>query len=285
MQVLSWNIQWGRGADGKVDLARTASVLRAAGRPEIICLQEVACGWAGLKGQPEPLDGPALLGAAMPEYQVLYFPCLEQGNGAGGVRGFGNLIMSRLPVGRVFRHLLPAPPDSSVPSMQRGCLEVEVAASGGALRILCTHLEYYSKKQRLAQATRLAGLQQEAVEQARSAEAQRRPRRPSIFDLPARAEAAVLCGDMNCEPDSAEYQAIVGGAGGAPAWCDAWTQCHPGVAHAPTVGLHGAEWPDRAYCCDYLFTSASLAAKSKDVRVLAETAASDHQPVLLALRF
>ena len=156
MQVLSWNIQWGRGADGKVDLARTASVLRAAGCPEIICLQEVACGWAGLKGQPEPLDGPALLGAAMPEYQVLYFPCLEQGNGAGGVRGFGNLIMSRLPVGRVFRHLLPAPPDSSVPSMQRGCLEVEVAASGGALRILCTHLEYYSKKQRLAQAIDLA---------------------------------------------------------------------------------------------------------------------------------
>ena len=99
-----------------------------------------------------------------------------------------------------------------------------------------------------------------------------------------RAEAAVLCGDMNCEPDSAEYQAIVGGAGGAGV-VRRLDAVPPGVAHAPTVGLHGAEWPDRAYCCDFLFTSASLAANSKDVRVLAETAASDHQPVLLALRF
>ena len=54
------------------------------GVPRSSACRRWLCGWAGLKGQPEPLDGPALLGAAMPEYQVLYFPCLEQGNGAGG---------------------------------------------------------------------------------------------------------------------------------------------------------------------------------------------------------
>ncbi|HBD35762.1 MAG TPA: endonuclease, partial [Cupriavidus sp.] len=28
MELISWNIQWGRGADGKVDLARIVDTLR-----------------------------------------------------------------------------------------------------------------------------------------------------------------------------------------------------------------------------------------------------------------
>ena len=209
-------------------------MLRAAGRPEIICLQEVAYGWAGLKGQPEPLDGTRLLGAAMPEYQVLSFSCLEQGNGAGGVR-LGNLIMSRLPVGRVFRHLLPR---------AAGLFGAEHAAwlprgrGGGqrrALRIPGTHLEYYSKEAATGQATRLAGLQQEAVEQARSAEAQRRPWRPSIFDLPARRSGGAVW-RHELRTGQRRVSGDRWGRRRAPAaWCDAWTQCHPGGACA-TVG-------------------------------------------------
>ena len=41
MRILSWNIQWGRGIDGRVDLERTVAVI-AAGNPDVICLQEVA---------------------------------------------------------------------------------------------------------------------------------------------------------------------------------------------------------------------------------------------------
>lgn len=68
-----------------------------------------------------------------------------------------------------------------------------------------------------------------------------------------------------------------------PAWCDAWRVLAPGAPHAPSVGLHGAEWPDRAYCCDFFFVTADLAPRVRAVQVLAETAASDHQPVVLEL--
>ena len=39
MRLLTWNIQWGRGADGRVDLARTVAAIRAAGEFDVICLQ------------------------------------------------------------------------------------------------------------------------------------------------------------------------------------------------------------------------------------------------------
>ena len=64
---------------------------------------------------------------------------------------------------------------------------------------------------------------------------------------------------------------------------DAWAVAHGARAHAPSVGLHGAEWPDRSYCCDFFFVTADLAPRVCAVEVLADTAASDHQPVVLEL--
>ena len=64
---------------------------------------------------------------------------------------------------------------------------------------------------------------------------------------------------------------------------EVWRVLAPGAPHAPSVGLHGAEWPDRAYCCDFFFVTADLAPRVRALLVLAETAASDHQPVVLEL--
>lgn len=49
LRFLSWNIQWGRGRDGRVDLARTAAAT-AAVDADVICLQEVAVNHPGLPG-------------------------------------------------------------------------------------------------------------------------------------------------------------------------------------------------------------------------------------------
>jgi endonuclease/exonuclease/phosphatase family metal-dependent hydrolase len=76
---------------------------------------------------------------------------------------FGNLTLSRLPVGQVFRHSLPRPPEEGVPSMPRVCLEVVVDTPAGALRVLNTHLEYYSRIQRMTQIVALHTLQCDAV--------------------------------------------------------------------------------------------------------------------------
>ena len=72
-------------------------------------------------------------------------------------------------------------------------------------------------------------------------------------------------------------------AGGTPAWRDAWQIAHPGAAHAHTVGLHGADWPDHPFCCDYVCVSEDLRERVAALRVNQQTDASDPQPVLLEL--
>ncbi len=281
MKLLSWNIQWGRGADGRVELARTVAAIRAAGEFDVICLQEVACNFEGLPGGSGG-DEVALLAAAFPGHTPVFGAGLDIADGRGGRALFGNLLLSRLPVGQVFRHMLPAPADPAWPSMQRVCVEAVVSGASGPLRVLTTHLEYYSARQRGAQVQALRALQVEAAGQAAAPSAAKES--SPAFTLAARPAAAVVCGDFNCEPGSAEYQQMLRPlADGVPPWRDAWTVVHPGTAHAPTVGLHGAEWPDRAYCCDFAFVTADLAGRVRSLQVLADTPASDHQPIVLEL--
>lgn len=281
MKVLSWNIQWGRGADGRVDLARTVAAVRAVGSVDVICLQEVASNFPGLPGGVCE-DGLAQLGAAFPGYEAVFGAGLDVPDGSGGRARFGNLILSRLAVGQVFRHLLPAPADATVPSMQRVCVEAVVTAAFGPLRIMTTHLEYYSQRQRRAQVEALRALQCEAAGQA-VAPAAGKESNPAFAAWP-RPGTAVLCGDFNCEPDSDEHRRMqVALDGGLPSWQDAWRALHPDRRHAPSVGLHGAEWPDRAYCCDFFFVSTDLVPRLRTLRVVADTPASDHQPVVLEL--
>lgn len=280
MRILSWNIQWGRGADGVVDLARTIAVLREVAA-DVICLQEVAQNFPGLRGG-EGGDEPALLAAAFPGYEAVFGAGIDIADGRGGRARFGNLLLSALPVDQVFRHLLPSPPDPGQPNMQRVCVEAVVAAPFGPLRVMTTHLEYYSAVQRYAQAEALRSLQQQVAETA-NLPAAGGDANPAFAPRP-RPVAAVLCGDFNCEPDSADHAALraplsVEGA----AFCDAWQLLNGTTPHPPSVGLHGAEWPARRYCCDYAFVSAGLAARVRELRILADTAASDHQPVVLEL--
>ena len=83
MRLLTWNIQWGRGADGKVDLARTVAAIRAAGDFDVICLQEVACNFPGLAGGARE-DEPAYLAAAFPGYEAVFAAGMDVPDGEGG---------------------------------------------------------------------------------------------------------------------------------------------------------------------------------------------------------
>ncbi|MCB1956956.1 MAG: endonuclease/exonuclease/phosphatase family protein [Rhodocyclaceae bacterium] len=277
MRILSWNIQWGRGADGRVDLDRTIERIRACGALDAICLQEVSRNWPGLKGSDGQLDGPARLAAAFPDHLPIFAPGLEQGDGQGGLRAFGNLMLLAGQPGSVFRRLLPAPVDPQERSLQRTCLEVVVPFRGHEVRLMTTHLEYYSVVQRQAQIEALRQIQLDAHAEAAQA---RSGRRESLFGAPPRPTAALVCGDFNFAPGSGDYAAM----GRDAVWVDAWRRLHGDRTHAPTVGLHGAEWPDHPYCCDFAWVSPALADELRSIEVLADTAASDHQPVLVELR-
>lgn len=280
MKLLSWNIQWGRGLDGRVDLRRTAATIKALGEFDVICLQEVAVNFAGLAGS-RGEDGMTLLAAELPGYAPLFAPATDLPDEQGGRKLFGNALFSRLPVGQVFRHSLPWPADPAVPSMARVLLEAVVLAPGGPLRVLTTHLEYYSPAIRAAQIEALRALHVEACAQARQP---RRGGEGGSFEVLARPASAVLCGDMNFPAGAPEHARLLAPyADATPAWRDCWQLLHGDAPHAPTVGLQPVDFVDKPSCFDFVLLSEDLVPRLRNFGVDAGTTASDHQPVWIEL--
>ena len=282
MRLLSWNIQWGRGLDGRVDLRRIADTAQAMGDFDVICLQEVAVNFPGLTGS-HGEDQVAELAAHLPGYMPIYAPATDLPDGRGGRKLFGNAIFSRLAVGQVWRHLLPWPADPATPSMQRVLLEAVVSTNFGPLRVLTTHLEYYSASVRAAQIEALRDRHAEACAQARA------PRRGKgeeggSFEVLPRPAAALLCGDMNFPATAPERARLLEPYADATVpWRDSWEVLHGAAPHAPTVGIHPVDFVDAPACYDFVFLTEDLAPRLLAHGVDRETTASDHQPVWVEL--
>jgi endonuclease/exonuclease/phosphatase family metal-dependent hydrolase len=283
LRLLSWNIQWGRGCDGRVDLERLAAAA-AAFQAKVICLQEVAVNHPSLPGGPQGSQ-PERLCALFPGFEAVYGVGSDLSDGGGGRRQFGQMILSRLPVLQVFRHLLPWPADPAVPSMQRVALEAVVDAPGGALRVVTTHLEYYSVRQRRAQVEALRAIHAAGWHHAQRMRSAAETDPP--FAVLPRGRRTMLCGDFNFGPAAPEYRRLQrpfrGRDGAVPRLIDAWTLAHPGACHAPTAGVNGAPWIAAPDCYDFFFVDAELARQPCAMSVDVAATASDHQPVLLEL--
>ena len=281
MKLLSWNIQWGRGMDGRVDLARIVHTIRALGDFDVVCLQEVAVNFPGLPGS-RGEDGVAELAAGLPGYTPVYGVATDVPDGRGGRSLFGNAIFSRLPVGQVWRHLLPWPAEADKPSMQRVLVEAVVHADAGPLRVMTTHLEYYSQRQRQVQIDAIRRLHAEAC--AMSARQALPEEAGGSFEVFARPAEAILCGDMNFRAGAPERTRLLAPlAGGEPAFRDAWEVLHPGEPHAPTVGIHPVDFVSQPECFDFVFVTAGLAGRLRAHGIDTATEASDHQPVWVEL--
>ncbi|HWR77064.1 MAG TPA: endonuclease/exonuclease/phosphatase family protein [Thiobacillus sp.] len=281
MKLLSWNIQWGRGLDGRVDLARILGAIHQLGDFDVICLQEVAVNFPGLPGS-RGEDQVAELSAGLPGYTALYGVATDVPDGRGGRSQFGNVIFSRLPVGQAWRHLLPWPAEPDTPSMQRVLVEAVVTADVGPLRVLTTHLEHYSQRQRQIQIDAIRRLHAEAC--AMSARSPLLEEVGGSFEVFPRPAQALLCGDMNFPASAPERAQILAPfAGGEPGFSDAWSVLHPGEPHAPTVGIHPVVFIKQPECFDFVFVTEGLAGRLRAHGIDAETEASDHQPVWVEL--
>ena len=42
LTLVSWNIQYGKGVDGRIDLRRIAETVHKDGLPDVLCFQEVS---------------------------------------------------------------------------------------------------------------------------------------------------------------------------------------------------------------------------------------------------
>jgi endonuclease/exonuclease/phosphatase family metal-dependent hydrolase len=281
-RVVTWNVQYGWGADEALDLDRIATTIRSLADADVICLQELS------RHDPELDDGagadqPAFFAARFFQHEPYFGAALDRaGPSRSRRRQFGNMILSRLPVLEAYSYPLPQPAEPGIKHMRRIAVEAVVAAPGGPLRVTTTHLEFHSEPQRLAQVDALRALHAEAC--ANTARPPLAVEQGTYRFMPRPAEA-VLCGDFNFVVDDAAYVRITAPFGdGTPALRDAWRVRHGGKPHDPTCGIYDHDqWPQGAHARDFFFVSEALASRVKDVVVDTKTNASDHQPVLLVL--
>jgi endonuclease/exonuclease/phosphatase family metal-dependent hydrolase len=280
MRVVSWNIHWGCGKDGRIRIHAIIDVLRRL-NPDVICLQEVAANHPELEGSASANQFKQLAGAFGGYHAIEHAPSEIYRNNMP--RLFGNLVLSKYRITQAHRHLLPWPPDAEHPAgMPRGAIEVVLDAPRGKLRVINTHLEYHSPTQRMEQVRELKYLHWEACERARLFQPE--PSLDAPYQLGFRPATAVFCGDFNFTPGSDEYREFLApGPPGALPLVDAWSVKHDDMPRPPTAGLHGYKWPEKADCFDYFFVTEDLAGAVAEVDVLSETAASDHQPIVLDL--
>ena len=265
-----------------VDLARIVDTVRALGDPDVLCMQEVARHFPAVDGT--GADQVAVLQRLLPGYEALFGAGTDMGGEQlGQRRQFGNVTLTRLPLLEVRNHVLPRPATQDSPHMQRAALEVNVKTASGPLRVVNTHLEYFSAAHRAAQVAQLRALHQAACahppRDAAIGSADAKPKAPPVGCCPT-----VICGDFNMEKSEAAYAHVLAPFGDTtPVLIDAWTVVHPGEEHPPTCGVYELiHWP-APNCRDFMFVSSDVADRARRFDIDAKTDASDHQPLRLVL--
>jgi len=285
MQIISWNIQCGRGVDGRVDLGRIAAVIKDMGDADVICLQEVSRLNPDLDGGlgHDQLDE---IAAYFAGYHPVFGAAIDRMHTTTGRRWqFGNAVLTKLPVRQIFCHQLPQPEAGNViKHMPRQATEVVIEQADIPVRVMTTHLEFHSMRQRVAQMMRLRELFSDVVSHQ---EYQLDAAEDDPYFATPRPTASILCGDFNAIPDDEDYQALITPlADGADQYHDAWRLLHGDKAHTPTCGIFDhIQWPQGAHCRDYFFVSGDIAARVEKIEVQDRTDASDHQPIALKINF
>ena len=278
--LVSWNIQYGKGVDGRIDLSRIVETVHKDGLPDVLCLQEIS------RNYPSTADGADQvkeLENLFPDYESFFGAVHDRLGGKEKTRKqFGNLVLTRLSPVQVLHHLLPSPADPKVKFMSRQVAELLIPVNTIDLRVMTTHLEFFSEIQQLAQIQRIREIHKEASCQFHNP-GKDMPDTP--FELVIRPEKTVICGDFNFIPDSTFYRKMLAKFSDKKmGLVDAWRTHKEGSPHTPTCGIFDIkQWKKGPHCRDYFFISQSLVQKVNQVSVNTETDASDHQPIRLVL--
>lgn len=277
MKIITWNIQWGLGIDGRLDLARIVAEARRIADFDVLCLQEVADNFPDLKGS-RGENQFADIAALLPGYAAIEGIGLDVPDASGRRQRFGNMLLSRYPVGQVLRYTLSweAAPTRNMP---RTLIDAVLQAPFGPVRVMTTHLEYSSDTLRRAQV--------EAIREAHRAACDRAscPREPGpgTYVVHPGSASAVLAGDFNMKPqDRVKLRLSESFEGSTPPLVDAWTHLRPGSPYPDSFCIYDQSYAE-PHCCDFIFVTEDLAPRIRQVVYETGTQASDHQPVFLEI--
>ena len=290
MKFVTYNIQYGRGRDGRFDLDRIAAEIAGA---DVIALQEVERFWTRSGG----VDQPSLIARHFPHHYWAYGPGIDLHLDSGGPsragarrrRQFGNMLLSSVPLLAVRHHLLPKLASLGPPmSLQRSALEAVIAGGAGHVRVYSVHLTHLSAATRLPQVDALLGVHANAAREGPPISGSGLEEEWTLDGMPPpMPRDAILLGDFNMQPDSMEYERIVGPLspyGGRitnpEGFVDAWVEAGNAIDAGPTAEVRG-----RPARLDYCFVSAGLKERIRAARVDADAVGSDHQPVWADIEF
>src|ERR1041385_6337540 len=150
MLFVTYNIQFGRGRDGRFDLARIAATSRKA---DLAALQEVERDWRSDQAFPDQAERLATL---MPGHHWVYGATTDLDGSMVGADGrvtnrrrrFGNLILSRLPIFSTRTLPLPTLPVSGQINDQSSLLEAVIDNGQRSFRIYNIHLNHIRSEER-----------------------------------------------------------------------------------------------------------------------------------------
>lgn len=232
LTVLTFNIRHGLGTDDRLDLERIAGVIAEQGA-DVVALQEVdRC----FDRRSDYVDQPGWLGERLGMTPVfgaqVHGPA---GDGALPAPGYGCAVLTARPfVSSAFEPLPTGPEEEG-----RGLLQIALDVGGHTVRVGCVHLSHETAASRHHQAQEIGRLR--------------------AADSPA-----LLLGDFNATPDSAEMRYL------ADRFVDPWPTrgCGPGFTF---------DSPGPWQRIDYILTSPDVATTA--ITVVDVDSASDHLAV------
>jgi len=287
MKLVSYNIQYGFGGDGRYDLARCAKVVAGA---DIIALQEVERHWQRTNED----DQPELLSRLLPGYHWVYGPAFDMdasqerdGRMVTRRRQFGTMLLSKLPIVWSRLHTLPLRRTLRPLNTRNAALECMIRTPTGPVRVLSLHLAHIAAEERLEQIDYLLNEHRRApTEGGPWSGADDEPDRnwSNGEPEPENPLAAIWLGDFNMEPGSAEYRRIVGttpyhrGAAYLDGFVDAAAVAAEPVAdfHTHVKTIDGRVAKRRL---DHCFVGGMFAGRVRSVRSDIGEVASDHFPL------
>src|SRR5258707_15427337 len=92
MKLIPWNIQWGLGIDGRVDLERIVGTARDLARFDVLCLQEVSDNFPGLEGNDGGDQFSEIAERLLPEYRLFAAFGVDVAGGGGRRRPLGHPV-------------------------------------------------------------------------------------------------------------------------------------------------------------------------------------------------
>lgn len=283
MKILSWNVQWCRGIDGRVDPARIIAEAKRIADFDVLCLQEIADHFPDprLAGNDDSNQFEAIA-ALLPSYTAIPGIAVEHPGDDGRRRRFGNMLLSRLPVRQSYRWLLPYPQQSATAGMPRIAIEAVISAPFGDIRVITAHLEWYSLTQRTAQVDELRRIYADGYAHASAAEVTMSDGGP--FQSYLRPRTTVICGDFNLEHTSDLHARMIAPIDkDTPSLINVWDRLHPGEPYPATFCIYNRMGDYGELHCDFFFTNPEAMERVESFFVDQLTQASDHQPIVLTL--